>query len=161
VPRRSPWRAGAIAVVAGLVVLAIVGGAFAFLRHRNATPSTPAALSSPAASASPSGRATPSARARPRSPAQTVTAYFAAINGHHYGRAWNLGGRNSPSPSYADFVRGYDTTARDTVTIVSVSGDVVTARLSAQQTDGTVQLYQGTYTVSHGVITAFDVHPAG
>jgi hypothetical protein len=159
--RRSPWRAGAIAVVAGLVVLAIAGGAFAFLRHRNATPSAPTALSSPAASASPSGRATPSAPARPRSPAQTVTAYFAAINGHHYGRAWNLGGRNSPSPSYADFVRGYDTTARDTVTIVSVSGDVVTARLSAQQTDGTVQLYQGTYTVSHGVITAFDVHPAG
>ena len=159
--RRSPWRAGAIAVVAGLVVLAIAAGAFAFLRHRNATSSAPAALSGPATSASPSGRATPSAPARPRSPAQTVTAYFAAINGHHYGRAWNLGGRNSPSPSYADFVRGYDTTARDTVTIVSVSGDVVTARLSAQQTDGTVQLYQGTYTVSHGVITAFDVHPAG
>ena len=159
--RRSPWRAGAMAVVAGLVVLAIVGGAFAFLRHRNATPSRPAALSGPAASASPSGRATPSAPARPRSPAQTVTAYFAAINGHHYGRAWNLGGRNSPSPSYADFVHGYDTTARDTVTIVSVSGDVVTARLSAQQTDGAVQLYQGTYTVSHGVITGFDVHPAG
>ena len=159
--RRSPWRAGAMAVVAGLVVLAIVGGAFAFLRHRNATPSTPAALSGPAASASPSGRATPSAPPRPRSPAQTVTAYFAAINGHHYGRAWNLGGRNSPSPSYADFVHGYDTTARDTVTIVSVSGGVVTARLSAQQTDGAVQLYQGTYTVSHGVITGFDVHPAG
>jgi hypothetical protein len=148
-------------VVAGLVVLAIAAGAFAFLRHRNATSSRPAALSGPATSTSPSGRATPSAPARPRSPAQTVTAYFAAINGHHYGRAWNLGGRNSPSPSYADFVRGYDTTARDTVTIVSVSGDVVTARLSAQQTDGTVQLYQGTYTVSHGVITAFDVHPAG
>jgi hypothetical protein len=161
VPRRSPWRAGAIAVVAGLVVLALVAGAFAFLRHRNATSSRPAALSGPATSASPSGRATPSAPARPRSPAQTVTAYFAAINGHHYGRAWNLGGRNSPSPSYADFVHGYDTTARDTVTIVSVSGHVVTARLSAQQTDGTVQLYQGTYTVSHGVITVFDVHPAG
>jgi hypothetical protein len=159
--RRSRWRAGAFAVVAGLVVLAIVGGAFAFLRHRNATPSRPAALSGPAASASPSGRATPSARARPRSPAQTVAAYFAAINGHHYGRAWNLGGRNSPSPSYADFVHGYATTARDTVTIVSVSGDVVTARLSAQQTDGAVQLYQGTYTVRHGVITGFDVHPAG
>jgi serine/threonine protein kinase len=159
--RRSPWRAGAIALIAGLVVLAIAGGAFAFLRHRGATPSTPAALSGPATSAPPSGRAAQSAPARPQSPAQTVTAYFAAINSHHYGRAWNLGGRNSPSPSYADFVRGYDTTARDTLTIVSVSGDVVTARLSAQQTDGTLQLYQGTYTVSHGVITTFDVHPAG
>jgi len=148
-----------MAVVAGLMVLAIAGGAFAFLRHRDAT-ALPAALSGSATSASPSGRATPSAQARPRTPAQTVRAYFAAINSHHYGRAWNLGGRNSQSPSYADFVHGYDTTARDTVTIVSVSGDVVTARLSALQTDGTVRLYQGTYTVSHGVITAFDVHTA-
>ena len=148
-----------MAVIAGLVVLAIAGGAFAFLRHRDAT-ALPAALSGSATSASPSGRATPSAQARPRTPAQTVRAYFAAINSHHYGRAWNLGGRNSQSSSYADFVHGYDTTARDTVTIVSVSGDVVTARLSALQTDGTVRLYQGTYTVSHGVITAFDVHTA-
>ncbi len=39
--------------------------------------------------------------------------------------------------SYPSFVRGFSTTARDTLTIVSVSGDVVTARLTAQQTDGT------------------------
>jgi len=43
------------------------------------------------------------------------------------------------------------------VTIVSVSGHVVTARLSAKQTDGTVNTYQGTYTVHHGVIVGFDV----
>jgi transcriptional regulator with XRE-family HTH domain len=92
----------------------------------------------------------------PRRPAATVRAYVAAINGHHYARAWRLGGRNAGG-SYADFVSGFSGTAKDTLTIVSVSGDVVTARLNAQQTDGTADTYQGTYTVQHGVIIGFDV----
>jgi cytoskeletal protein RodZ len=92
----------------------------------------------------------------PRRPAATVRAYVAAINGHHYARAWRLGGRNAGG-SYADFVSGFSGTARDTLTIVSVSGDVVTARLNAQQTDGTADTYQGTYTVQRGVIIGFDV----
>ena len=92
----------------------------------------------------------------PRRPAATVRAYVAAINGHHYARAWRLGGRNAGG-SYAGFVSGFSGTAKDTLTIVSVSGDVVTARLGAQQTDGTVDTYLGTYTVQHGVITGFDV----
>jgi hypothetical protein len=52
-------------------------------------------------------------------------------------------------------------TARDTLAIVSVSGDVVTARLTAQQTDGTVDTYQGMYTVDSGVIIGFDVLQVG
>ncbi len=44
---------------------------------------------------------------------------------------------------------------------MSVRGEVVTARLSAQQTDGTVDIYQGTYTVHHGVIIGFDVLQVG
>jgi hypothetical protein len=89
-------------------------------------------------------------------PVATVRAYVAAINGHHYARAWRLGGRNTGG-SYPSFVSGFAGTANDTLTIVSVSGDVVTARLDAQQTDGTIATYQGTYTVHHGVITGFDV----
>lgn len=92
----------------------------------------------------------------PRRPTATVRAYVAAINGHHYARAWRLGGRNTGG-SYAEFVSGFSGTAKDTLTIVSVSGDVVTASLNAQQTDGTVSTYQGTYTVHHGVIIGFDV----
>ncbi|HET7014088.1 MAG TPA: hypothetical protein VFI65_09260 [Streptosporangiaceae bacterium] len=34
--------------------------------------------------------------------------------------------------------------------IVSVDGDVVTADLVAQQTDGTVKTFEGTYTVEDG-----------
>ena len=87
-------------------------------------------------------------------PAATVCVFVAAINGHGYARAWILGGRNTGG-SYPQFVSGFGTTARDTLTIVSVSGDVVTARLTAQQTDGTVDTYQGTYTVDSGVIIGF------
>jgi hypothetical protein len=96
----------------------------------------------------------------PAGPVATVRAYVAAINGHRYARAWRLGGRNTGG-SYPQFVSGFGTTARDTLAIVSVSGDVVTARLTAQETDGTVNAYQGTYTVDNGVITGFDVLQAG
>jgi tryptophan synthase beta subunit len=113
----------------------------------------------PAAGPSHAGPVKQSGAAELRGPAATVKAYIAAINGHHYLRAWKLGGRNGPSP-YPQFVRGFATTAKDILTVVSVNGDVVTARLSALQTNGSVQAFQGTYTVEHGVITRFNVHPA-
>jgi len=93
-------------------------------------------------------------------PAATVRAYIAAINGHHYGRAWRLGGKNAGG-SYSEFISGFSTTAKDTLTIVSMSGDVVIAQLTAQQTDGAVASYQGTYTVEHGVIVGSDVLQVG
>ena len=43
------------------------------------------------------------------------------------------------------------------MTILSTSGRVVTARLTATQTDGSIRTYQGTYTVTSGVITSSDV----
>ena len=109
--------------------------------------------------AAPSPRHTAAARTR-LGPAATVRAYIAAINGHHYARAWRLGGRNTGG-AYSGFVSGFSGTAKDTLTIVSIRGEVVTARLSAQQTDGTVNTYQGTYTVHHGVIIGFDVLQVG
>lgn len=63
--------------------------------------------------------------------------------------------------SYSSFVNGFDTTASDTVTILSLSGNTVTARLTAEQTDGTVKTYQGTYTVDNGVLVKFDVQQIG
>ena len=124
-----------------------------------------ASSAAPVISARPSGSATSarpsgSATGQLTGPAATVRAYVAAINGHDYARAWRLGGRNT-GRSYPSFVSGFSTTVRDTPTIVSVSGDVVTARLTAQQTDGTVDTYQGTYTVDSGVIIGFDVLQVG
>ena len=68
-----------------------------------------------------------------------MRAYVAAINGRRYARAWRLGGRNTGA-SYSQFVSGFGTTARDALTVVSVSRHVVTARITARQTDGTVAL---------------------
>jgi hypothetical protein len=150
---RSRWRVLAIAVAAGIIILGIAGGAAAFLHNRGSA-SPGRAVGPSQAAVSGSGASTSGG------PAATVKAYIAAINGHHYRLAWKLGGRNGPSP-FPQFVRGFGTTVKDTLTIVSVNGDVVTARLAALQTNGSVQAFRGTYTVDHGVITRFDVHPAG
>jgi hypothetical protein len=85
-----------------------------------------------------------------------VQAYFAAINSKDYAEAWQLGGSNF-SASYPAFVEGFSGTTKDTITILSVTGSVVTARLVAQQADGTVKTYQGTYTVTDGAITKANV----
>ena len=133
-------------------------------RPSGARPSGSATSARPSG-ARPSGSAT---SARPSSsatgqltgPAATVIAYVAAINGHDYALAWWLGGRNT-GLSYPSFVSGFSTTVRDTLTILSVSGETVTARLTAQQTDGHVDTYQGTYTVDGGVIIGFHVRQVG
>ena len=87
-------------------------------------------------------------------PAFTVREYFAAINHRRYAVAWRLSGASEP---YGVFRAGFVGTAHDTLTILSVSGNVVTARLAASQINGTVKRYQGTYTVTNGVISATDV----
>jgi hypothetical protein len=94
-------------------------------------------------------------------PASVVDAYFAAINAHDYTQAWALGGRNSGSASYSQFVAGFATTSNDAVTVLSTSGDMATARLVAQQDDGSAKTFAGTYTVVGGVITAFHVEQTG
>jgi len=126
---------------------------------------TSARQSGSATSARPSGSATSarpsgSATSQLTGPAATVGAYVAAINGHDYALAWWLGGRNT-GMSYPSFVSGFSTTVRDSLTIMSVSGDVVTARLTAQQIDGSVDTYEGTYTVDDGVIIGFHVRQVG
>src|SRR5262249_49496993 len=156
-----------IAVLGAALIAALGFVGYTFLaRSPHAASSPPAAANHAVISAgrsrtppteprrvAPSPHPTPPAR-RPTRPAATVFAYIAAINGHHYARAWRLGGRNTGG-SYPSFVSGFTGTAKDTLSIVSVSGDVVTARLRAEQTDGSVDTYQGTYTVHHGVIIGF------
>ena len=106
-------------------------------------------MSAPAPTASPS-------RTVPTGPASTVEAYYAAINAKNYRLAWKLGG-SSATTSYSEFAAGFSTTSKDAFTLISVSGDVVTGRLSALQSDGSTQVYEGTYTVSGNFITQFNV----
>jgi hypothetical protein len=104
--------------------------------------------------------ASPAGQGQARGPAATVEGYFTAITRKDYHRAWELGGR-SINTSYRSFAQGLRRTARDTVTILSVTGPDVRARLRAQATDGTVQTFQGTYVVHDGVITQFRVRRTG
>ena len=153
-PRRTGAR---VAVVAACIAaLAIAGVAFAVLRgHSSPPPTGPTSPAKSAGSATSASSGTPTTAAPP-GPAATVQAYIAAINQHNYPRAWDLGGKNT-GQSYNAFASGFNGTASDQLTIVSVSGDVVTVQLAAMQTDGSVDDYQGTYTVVDGVITQSDI----
>jgi serine/threonine-protein kinase len=151
-----PRRGRKWPVVLGVVMLlAIVGLAFALLHHKpspgKGSPTSPPATSHPATSAP----------AISPGPAATVQAYFAAINAHDYARAWALGGKNIAKTSYSGFASGFNGTAKDNVTVVSVAGDVVTVKLAAVQTDGSVKHYAGTYTAANGVITQSHIEPVG
>ncbi|WP_157856363.1 hypothetical protein [Actinacidiphila yeochonensis] len=86
-------------------------------------------------------------------PQQTVERYFEAINAKDYRTAWNLGGRNFHQ-SYSTFAASFATTATTSVTIQSITGDVVAVILNTQDTEGKTHDYHGTYTVHDGVITA-------
>jgi hypothetical protein len=93
-------------------------------------------------------------------PATIVQLYFSAINDGDYARAWQLGGSNL-GESYSAFVQGFGTTSNDTVTILSSSGNVVTAQLIAEQNDGSTKTFAGTYTVTNGIIASFNVQQTG
>ncbi len=89
-------------------------------------------------------------------PEATVTAYFDAINNRDFAAAWELGGKNLDQ-DYDSFVAGFWTTQRDDVTVTGTSGDDVSVTVVAWETDGTQTTFEGTYTVSGGVITSADM----
>ncbi|KDN75039.1 hypothetical protein DF19_26125 [Streptomyces olindensis] len=98
----------------------------------------------------------PTASPTADSASSVVREYFAAINARDYRRAWDLGGKNL-SGSYEAFVDGFATTAHDTVHILRTDGDTVSITLEATQTDGTLRLFEGTYTVRGGTIVGADI----
>ncbi|WP_410602197.1 hypothetical protein [Amycolatopsis sp. lyj-90] len=86
--------------------------------------------------------------------AQTVIAYYDAINRRDFLTAWNLGGqRLAKGGTYASYAKGYATTSWAALTVTSVSGNTVYVDLSARQTDGSLRTFSGSYTVSGGAIT--------
>jgi len=91
------------------------------------------------------------------SPDSVVTAYYNAVNNHDYAAAYRLNKPARDSESYPAFKRGFTGTQHDHITITGVSGDVVSFDLTADQTDGTVKTYTGTYTVRDGEIVVADV----
>lgn len=171
----NPWLVALVAVVVVLGSAAVAGwqtgwprAIFGAQKAALDSPSSgvpPASAPAPVtpASSSASVPVTPNPQtpgAAGADPATVVQAYFGAINDHDYQTAWDLGGKNTGS-SYPEFVQGFSATANDTVTILSLDGNDATARLVAEQDDGTAKTFQGTYTVTSGVITHFDVTQTG
>jgi Protein kinase domain len=154
-PQRPPTRRRGLAlVVTAVVVLAVVAAGVAVLKHRFPGSGTPGTTASGGASTA------PAAASAPASPPTVVKRYYAAISRRNYGRAWKLGGDNTRT-SYPQFVAGFSHTQRDVVTILTWTGDQVTAKIAAYQTDGSVRDFEGAYVVGNGVITSFSVHQVG
>ena len=124
----------------------------------------PALTTAPGLTTSPvsaSGTATPSASATQTGPAATVLAAYTDINRHDYQAAYALGlGDPQPSESLQEYAAGYADTAHVAVTITTVVADTVWVSINATQTDGTHQIFSGTYTVSGGHITGAQVRQA-
>src|SRR5450755_266129 len=149
------------------------------------TVTTPAATSTPSATTAPP-TATPApttpapvrtvyvpvqAPAAPAPPAEpayftnstaVVQQFYQDINDGDYSDAWALGGDNIGGCNYAGWAAGYDTTVGVSLGTFSAFGsNQVQASLSAVQSDGTTNTYEGTYTVSGGVIVAASIVQTG
>ncbi len=109
--------------------------------------------------------------AQPAPPAQpayftsstaVVQQFYQDISNQDYSDAWALGGDNIGGSDYAAWAAGYDTTASVLLGTFSAFGsDQVQASLTATQTDGSVNTYEGSYTVSGGVIVAANIVQTG
>ena len=134
------------------------------------TPSAPTAPATPAPAPAktvyvPVAPAAPAATAEPAyftNSTAVVQQFYQDINDQDYSGAWALGGSIIGGGSYSGWVAGYSTTASVSLGTFSAFGsDQVQASLSAVQSDGSVRTYEGTYTVSGGVIVAANIVQTG
>ena len=129
-------RVSVVVVPAAALATALAAGCTSAPGHPAAQAPSSSSAAQPASSATgPLPTTAAPAASTHLGPAATVRAYYRAINNHNYARAWHLGGRFTGS-SYSAFAAGFQDTAHDKVSILSVTGNVVTARLAARQTDG-------------------------
>ena len=135
----------------------------------SATTAPPEATSAPTTpAASPAKTVYVPAAPAPAQPAYftnstaVVQQFYQDINNGDYSAAWALGGDNISGSNEADWAAGYDTTVSVTLgTFSALGSDQVQASLSALQSDGTTDTYEGTYTVSGGVIVAANIVQTG
>jgi Protein kinase domain len=152
--RQQPRRGGrkTLAVLLGAAVVAGAGFAGFKLLDRPATNNLPPVRVTKTVAPPSTGTAAA------LGPEGTVRAYFAAINHKRYRLAWRLNTVVHNNQDFQQFVSGLSGTVRDTIQIQSTTGNVVTAQLLAHQTDGRVKTFQGTYTVTNGVISGSRVY---
>jgi hypothetical protein len=163
-PRR---KRKAMPVVLGILVLVILGGAAAavlYLRGHNNPSGGPGTGVTTGTHRSHSGSPSSSPSSSPAAPASpdtAVTEFYNAINSHDYRTAYRLNEVARSRESFATFKQGYADTEHDNLTITGVNGHVVSFNLTADQTDGSVKTFQGTYTVRHGEIVSANVTQTG
>jgi hypothetical protein len=138
-----------------------------------ATPKASATAAPPKATSAPTTPAAAPAKTVyvPAAPAQpayftnstaVVQQFYQDINNGDYSAAWALGGDNISGSNEAEWAAGYDTTVSVSLgTFSALGSDQVQASLSALQSDGTTDTYEGTYTVSGGVIVAANIVQTG
>jgi hypothetical protein len=155
---------GAVAVsVSGKAgsIIHRVGGLFAAPSVAHTVTARPVA-SETSAPTTPAPSPTESTPA-PAQPAMTdasavVMQFYADITDQDYSQAWQLGGDNIGGLPYDSWVAAYSTTASVTVgTIAGFGPGQVQATIIATQDDGSVNTYQGTYTVENGQIVAANI----
>ncbi|MFD5512054.1 hypothetical protein ACFWIB_30390 [Streptomyces sp. NPDC127051] len=96
--------------------------------------------------------------ARADDPGEVVEEYYQDLANRDFAAAWELGGKYIAHTSYAKWVAGYDTTASISLgSANTVDPGRVRVVIRALQTDGTLRAYEGTYTVSGGVIVGAQV----
>ncbi|WP_432144059.1 hypothetical protein [Streptomyces sp. bgisy084] len=94
----------------------------------------------------------------PDNASAVVEEYYRDINAGDFSAAWDLGGKNIGGTSYSEWKSGFGTTVNIELSAVNDgSSGQVSAVLRATQTDGSVRVYQGTYTVSDGAIVSADI----
>jgi hypothetical protein len=97
------------------------------------------------------------AAAQAPDPADVVREFYADLNTGNYSAAWSIGGDNVAGTDYYSWAAGYAGTVSVTGTAVDAGGGVVDVEFAADQADGSMRAYSGTYTVSGGVIVSADV----
>lgn len=93
-----------------------------------------------------------------------VQEYYNDLSSGDFQDAWNLGGNNlNGNAGYNQWVAGYDTTESISLNTWSYYPDsnAVGVTITALQSNGETYTYQGSYTVSGGVIVGADIVQTG
>jgi hypothetical protein len=115
---------------------------------------TPAPTPTPAPPSSPGIQAV--------TPWAVVSEYYGDIESGDFADAYALLSSGSVTgQTYQQFASGFACTSVENLSDLGTTGDTVTISLDATQCDGTVNHYQGTYTVQDGRITAADITQTG
>ncbi|MEU8995588.1 hypothetical protein AB0C95_12395 [Streptomyces caniferus] len=146
------WSTGSSDGAAGVPSTTLPqGGDIASVPPTYVDPPSPSAIDTPTPTPSDTSPSSDDASA-------IVEEYYRYINDENFSAAWDLGGKNIGGASYSRWVSGFDTTESIDLTAVNdASPGQVRALLHATQSDGSVKVFQGTYTVSGGEIVSADI----